>query len=530
MPISTLQDALVMDELNRRAMAPLTTYGQGILAIAIQDRARRQQLEDQARAEQFAVGREQRQEQFATEREKRLEEYEKGREERAAGRELGRETREAERRKGETEAQFKHEEEMIKKRAYAEAEVRMAEHDKLETEAQEKERQAALREARGLGISKETLPDNASYTDIIVEQYKAHGRELVQGAHSVRDMFQGRKREELAAFAEAYKTGMTKAIADRVVNAKVLKDAGVTSADLNKLMTPGGMQDLQTKLIKDKNEAGLVLLNQINSDAADNTSKELEILAKSKPEYLDMKEKFDLASKNFFEIRKLGKFDEKSRILADETLLQDVLPAAGPGGGAAGGGGPGGGGGTGPPKFGGGGGNLPPPVTSPAAIRRKAGLPPLIWPDNPPETIPGGAWNPAAGGTRPGELQQLGGAISTGLGWLNRDVWGNPIPPAPPAVPRAALPGSTMVPSPFWPPVPTPSVYPSTDPQTATQLRLQRALADIGADRAGIAPTAFGGGVPGYGPFTPPMPGVAPMLFGPNAMGQEPEPFVPYGP
>jgi hypothetical protein len=72
-----------------------------------------------------------------------------------------------------------------------------------------------------------------------------------------------------------------------------------------------------------------------------------------------------------------------------------------------------------------------------------------------------------------------------------------------------------------------------------TQLRLQRALADLNASRAGIAPTAFGGafgggggggGVPGYGgPFVPPMPGVSPMLFGPGAQGQEPEPFVPYG-
>lgn len=439
MPTPALSDQLALQQLFQEPMAPLGTYGQGALQIALQDRQRRQQLQDQAAQQQFQLQRDQSQSALVMAREQEIEKMRLAAEEKA-----------------------------IDLHSQARLKEAKAEFEMKSQAAKKEERDRALAEARSIGIGKERLPDDADYSTILEETTKSRGRQLVAAAKTAASainayaQFKGETADAVA------KRAMAKAIGS--LAPKELKQAKITQDDINKVIQdPSKFSDLLTRAAKEKNVAGSAILNRVNAEYQQDIETGMAAAEKTNPRLTGLAERFKVASDDLKSLRTKGGYDEASGIESSKALLTDAFatpsapqqPQARPR----------------PP--------LPPPTTGVPVTGSTAT--PFDQSAPAPSGFPGVL--PAIGGTlaTAGRNLYQGGKILaapivSGFKDVNSALWGGPM-----ENPLTALQNQWN--STFYPQAGGASN--PTDPAVIAALRMRQLNAQNATNQNAIAPTAF---------------------------------------
>lgn len=285
-----------------QALSPISNYGQGLLNLALQRKAReqqladrevlrRQQLEDMDRAEKFALSQETSRRTFDVERENN---------------------------------RFAHEEAMVGLHAVAAKQQAIDQFNML-NEAQKKQKlEDAKAEAQGAGVK---LPADVTYGDVVEAMSKSRGRQLIEAAKTAAEAFQQYAAARDQTYQEAASSAMSQAVAQ--VSQKDLDKAGLTQSDLAKLVVdPQSIADMRIKALRANNKKASALINQINATFSQQVEAGMASLEKSKPYLVGLSERFRLGRENYEMLAKKGGYDEPSGLEASRQLIQNVFQPA----------------------------------------------------------------------------------------------------------------------------------------------------------------------------------------------------------
>ena len=405
MPNPALSDQLALQQLFQESMSPITNYSQGILNIAMADRARRQQAEYQARESAMVLDRQQKIQQ----------------------------------------AQAAHEERLVDLHSKARVSEQKAQFEMENTEGKKARRDEALAQARGLGITKDLLPDDADYQTIIEAAAKSRGRQLIAAAKTAGEAMKAYADYRAESAMEIGKRAMAQAIG--MLTPDELKSAKIPQEDMNMIMAdPTKMPALQIKMAK--NAKASALLNRINADTSSFIATGMKDAERENPRLSGLEGQYKSAQANFLNLQTKGGYDEASGIESSQALILDRFQ----------------------PK--------------PAVPERR--MPPLPPRSAGAAVVP----NPKAGPSGPSAFENF---------WYNQPApWSDALAPtsnvnAPPTVitsQPSVIPAPVAV-APFVPAGINPQPGIATDPSVLSSLRLRKFLQDSAATNNTLFPTAY---------------------------------------